>query len=101
MSIIASVLGIFGGGIDLAKLIVGKSSKKEDKEILTQYLDAEKKALDAERTVELEKEKPMEDQFDNVIEHFQTTQKHFEKRAKILLDAAKQEYMRIEQVKKS
>ena len=100
MSIIASVLGIFGGGIDLAKLIIGKSSKKEDKKILNEYLDAEKKALEAERTVELEKEKPMEDQLDNVIEHFQKTQKHFEKKAKMLMDAAKQEYLRLDKGKR-
>ena len=100
MSIIAAALGVFGGGIDLAKIIIGKSSNKQDKEILTEYMKAETKALDAERAVELEKEKPMEDQLDNVIEHFESAQKHFEKRAKIMMDAAKQEYMRLEQAKK-
>ncbi len=99
MSVVA-VLGIMGSGIDLAKTIVGKSSKKEDKEILSEYVKAETEVLDAERIVELEKEKPMEDQLDNVVEHFEKKQKHFEKKVKMLMDAAKQEYLRLDKDKK-
>lgn len=99
MSVVA-VLEIISGGVELATEILGKSSNKQNKEILKEYVSAEIEALEAERAVELEKEKPMEDQFDNVVEHFEKKQKHFEKKAKILMDAAKQEYLRLNKDKK-
>lgn len=90
---VKEILKIFGGGLDLAKLIVGKSDRKDRRKYLDEYLDAEKKVLNAELKVEQEKEKPADKQFSNVIEHFEKSKIHWEKKAKLLQEVAHQEYL--------
>lgn len=59
-------LTLVASGIKLATAIVERSNNKEARKYLDEYLDAKKK-LDAERS------KPMADQLDNVIEHYEAT----------------------------
>lgn len=81
MALISSgIMGIIGGGIQLAIKILERSNNAENRKYIDEYVDAEKKLL-AERS------KPMEDQHDNVIEHY-------EAKLKILFEAAQQEYIK-------
>lgn len=81
MAIVSSgILGIVGGGVKLATLILQKSVNEQNRKYIDEYVHAEKMLL-AERS------KPMEDQHDNVVEHF-------EAKLKILMDAAEQEYIK-------
>jgi len=79
MPIPTGILGIIGGGVEIAKQILIRKNTQESRKYVDEYLEAEK-ALLAERS------KPMEDQLDNVVEHF-------EAKLKILFEAAKQAYI--------
>jgi hypothetical protein len=68
---------LLGLGAQLAITILQRSTKKEDRKYIDEYVEAEK-ALLAERS------KPLADQFDNVIENY-------EGKLAILFEAAKRQ----------
>lgn len=74
------ILDIVGGGVELATEILKRSNTKEGRKYIDEYVQAKKALLK-------EKSKPMEDQYDNVVEHF-------EEKLKILLEAGRKEYVR-------
>lgn len=77
---VSAVLPLIAGAIDVAKQILLKSNTKENRKYIDAYVEAEQALL-------AEKNKPMEDQLDNVVEHF-------EQQLEILFNASKAEYER-------
>lgn len=75
-----AITSIIGGGISLATQILKRSNDAQDKKYIDEYIDAEKKLL-AERA------KPMGDQWDNVVEHYEAMKK-------ILFEAAEKAYLK-------
>jgi len=91
---VKSIIGLITGGMGVAKEVLKKSNTEQSRKYLDEWQDAEKDALEAEHMVELEKAKPQDQQFDNVVEHFEAKAEHLHKLSKVLEDAAKKELER-------
>ena len=92
---ISSIIGLITKGMGVAEKVLEKSNTKESRKYLQEWLDAKKSALEAERMVELEKAKPQEEQFDSVVEHFESEQRHLEKLADVMEEVANKELERM------
>lgn len=92
---ITSIIEMIIGGTKVAEQVLKKSNTKESRKYLDEWTESKKKAIEAERQVELEKAKPQEEQFDNVVEHFEAKAEHLHKMAKVLEEAAEKELERM------
>ena len=95
MALATGIIALITGGLGVAKEVLKKSNTKESRKYLDEWAKAEKEALEAERKVDLEKKKPQDQQFDNVVEHFEDKAEHLHKMSKILEEAAKKELERM------
>src|SRR5690554_362608 len=95
MSLGTSVLGLLTKGMGVAEQVLEKSNTKESRKYLQEWLEAKKGALEAENRVKLEKQKPQDQQYDNVVEHFEDKVRELEKLAGVLELAAKKELERM------
>ena len=95
MSIRTSIISFITGGTRVAEQVLIKSNTKESRKFLQKWDDAKKKALEAERMVELEKAKPQAEQFDSVVEHFESEAEYLHKLSKSLEETADKELERM------
>jgi len=90
-----SIIGLITKGMGVAEKVLEKSNTKESRKYLNEWTAAKKEALEAERLVEIEKAKPQNQQFDSVVEHFESKAKHLEKLADVMEEAANKELERM------
>jgi hypothetical protein len=93
--ITTSVLALLTKGMGVAEQVLEKSNTKESRKYLDEWMEAKKNALEAENKVNLEKQKPQDQQYDNVVEHFEDKVRELEKLADVLESAAKKELERM------
>jgi len=95
MGMATSIITMITGGTKVAEQILIKSNTKESRKYLDEWKKSKVEALEAERMVELEKAKPQEEQFDNVVETFEEKAEHLHKMALVLEGAAEKELERM------
>ena len=95
MALATSIISLITGGTKVAEQVLKKSNREDARKYLDEWTDAKKEALEAERQYQLEKAKPQDQQFDNVIEHFEEKAEHLHKLSKVMEDAAEKELERM------
>ena len=73
-------LSVLKSGVELATEILRRSNNNESQKYINEYIEAEKALLK-------ERSKPLKDQYDNIIEFY-------ESKLKILFNAAHTQYLR-------
>lgn len=95
MALVTGIIAMITGGCKVAEQVLIKSNTKESRKFLQEWDDAKKKAIEAERMVDLEKAKPQKDQFDSIVEHFESKAEYLHKLSKSLSETADKELERM------